>query len=206
MLLKHSVFVITGANRGFGKTIAETIASKTKDTKTSLVLVGRDKSQLEQIDLNSGNVSCHYITEANLDGAKEAEDTVINQLNSLMKEWQDKDIAPITKAVLVNNAGSTGNLSKKVSDYTASEIQDYVNLNIASYISLVTGFIRLFNTGLINVTIVNISSLLAVQAFPNWGLYASGKSARDMLLKVVAKEERITNKRNYTQKWQMRYI
>lgn len=38
------------------------------------------------------------------------------------------------------------------------------------------------------MTIVNISSLLAVQAFPNWGLYATGKSARDMLLKVVAKE------------------
>lgn len=37
--------------------------------------------------------------------------------------------------------------------------------------------------------IVNISSLLAVQAFPNWGLYATGKSARDMLLKVVTVEE-----------------
>ncbi|CAO3613185.1 unnamed protein product [Mucor hiemalis] len=39
------------------------------------------------------------------------------------------------------------------------------------------------------MTIVNISSLLAVEAFPNWALYATGKSARDMLLKVVAKEE-----------------
>lgn len=39
------------------------------------------------------------------------------------------------------------------------------------------------------MTIVNISSLLAVQAFPNWALYATGKSARDMLLKVVTIEE-----------------
>lgn len=39
------------------------------------------------------------------------------------------------------------------------------------------------------MTIVNISSLLAVQAFPNWALYATGKSARDMLLKVVTLEE-----------------
>lgn len=38
------------------------------------------------------------------------------------------------------------------------------------------------------MTIVNISSLLAVQAFPNWGLYATGKAARDMLLKVITKE------------------
>lgn len=52
-----------------------------------------------------------------------------------------------------------------------------------------TGFIKLFNNGLINTSIVNISSLLAVEAFPNWALYATGKSARDMLLKVVTKEE-----------------
>ncbi|KAI7901776.1 uncharacterized protein BX663DRAFT_571010 [Cokeromyces recurvatus] len=189
MLLKHLVFVITGANRGFGKIIAETIASSIKGTKTSLILVGRDLSQLEKIQLSNDTVSCHYIAEANLEGAKKAEDTVINKLNSMIKEWKDRDIAPITEAILINNAGSTGDLSKKVGDYTASEIEDYVNLNITSYISLVNGFIGLFNTGLIKVKIVNISSLLAVQAFPNWGLYASGKSARDMLLKVIAKEE-----------------
>jgi sepiapterin reductase len=37
--------------------------------------------------------------------------------------------------------------------------------------------------------IVNISSLLAVQAFSNWGLYAAGKAARDRLLGVIALEE-----------------
>lgn len=118
-------------------------------------------------------------------------------------------MAPITRAILINNAGSTGDLSKKVGDYTATEIQDYVNLNITSYISIVyvftykkknhqithfkrknrTGFIRLFSKGVVDRTIVNISSLLAVQAFPNWALYATGKSARDMLLKVVTLEE-----------------
>lgn len=38
------------------------------------------------------------------------------------------------------------------------------------------------------ITIVNISSLLAVEPFRNWGLYATGKAARDMLLRVLAKE------------------
>jgi sepiapterin reductase len=37
--------------------------------------------------------------------------------------------------------------------------------------------------------IVNISSLLAVQAFSNWSLYAAGKAARDRLLGVIALEE-----------------
>jgi len=37
--------------------------------------------------------------------------------------------------------------------------------------------------------IVSISSLLAVQAFSNWGLYAAGKAARDRFLGVMALEE-----------------
>ena len=42
----------------------------------------------------------------------------------------------MTRAILVNNAGSTGDLSKKVSDYEAQEIQSYIDMNIASYITL----------------------------------------------------------------------
>jgi sepiapterin reductase len=106
--------------------------------------------------------------------------------------------APITNAYLINNAGTTGDLTKKVSDYNSAEIKQYFDVNIISYVSLVSGVIKLFRQPRLSdqtsfppdLTIVNISSLLAVQAFPNWGLYASGKSARDMFLKVVAVEEK----------------
>ncbi|CAO0789543.1 unnamed protein product [Mucor circinelloides] len=190
MLLKHTVYIITGANRGFGKAIAETIASKVNQNRISFILVGRDQSQLESVKFDDNKlITCHYIANADFKGAKEAQVSVIDKINSLIKAWQENDTAPITNAVLINNAGSTGDLSKTVGDYDASEIQDYVDLNITSYISMVTGFIKLFKNGLINTTIVNISSLLAVEAFPNWALYATGKSARDMLLKVVTKEE-----------------
>ncbi|KAJ2433710.1 hypothetical protein GGF42_009346, partial [Coemansia sp. RSA 2424] len=40
------------------------------------------------------------------------------------------------------------------------------------------------------IAVANISSLLAVMPFANWGLYASIKAARDQLLKVVALEHR----------------
>jgi sepiapterin reductase len=106
--------------------------------------------------------------------------------------------SPITNAYLINNAGTTGDLSKKASDYNSAEIKQYYDVNIVSYVSLVSGFIKLFRQSPSSdesafppdLTIVNISSLLAVQAFPNWGLYASGKAARDMFLKVVAAEEK----------------
>jgi sepiapterin reductase len=51
-------------------------------------------------------------------------------------------MTPITRATLINNAGSTGDLSKKVGDYNATEIQDYVNLNITSYISIVYVYLK----------------------------------------------------------------
>lgn len=37
--------------------------------------------------------------------------------------------------------------------------------------------------------VVSVSSLLAVQPFSNWGLYAAGKAARDRFLGVIALEE-----------------
>ncbi|GAA5795424.1 hypothetical protein HPULCUR_000781 [Helicostylum pulchrum] len=188
MLLPHFLYIVTGANKGFGKVIAETIARQSK-VKTSIVLVGRDLSQLESIELKQENVSCYCIGNACLESAVDAEKTVIDQVENLLRNWQEQDRAPVTNAILVNNAGSTGDLAKKVADYNAAEIQEYVNLNITSYISVVTGFIRLFKKSIVEMKIVNISSLLAVQAFPNWALYATGKSARDMLLKVVAVEE-----------------
>lgn len=42
-------------------------------------------------------------------------------------------------------------------------------------------------------TIVNISSLAAVQVFSTWGMYCSGKAARDMFHKVLAEEVKKTS-------------
>lgn len=85
MLLKHTLFVITGANRGFGKAIAETFASNTKDTRTTLVLVGRDPAQFSTIECKNQKVSCHTISQVNLNGAIEAQSTVIDKLDALLK-------------------------------------------------------------------------------------------------------------------------
>lgn len=105
---------------------------------------------------------------------------------------------PITNVYLINNAGSTGDLSKKVANYDADEVQTYYNVNVTSFISLVSAIVSLFRKPQTSdetpfppdLSVVNISSLLAVKAFPNWGLYASGKAARDMFLQVLAAEHR----------------
>lgn len=84
MLLPHNLFIITGANRGFGKAIAEIVA-KRASVKTSIVLVGRDQSQLESIQFNQDKVTRHVIGNISLGSAVEAEKTVIEQLGDLIK-------------------------------------------------------------------------------------------------------------------------
>jgi len=95
--------------------------------------------------------------------------------------------------IVVHNAGSLGNL-KYVDEFAGegmvTTISSTMSLNMSSPIALTGalladgGIASLFT----NVVVVNISSLLAVQAFPCWGLYAAHKAGRDMFFKVLATE------------------
>lgn len=91
MLLPHVLYIVTGANKGFGKVIAETIARQSK-VKTSIVLVGRDLSQLESIELKQENVSCYCIGNACLESAVEAEKTVIDQVENLLRVIEEEEL------------------------------------------------------------------------------------------------------------------
>ncbi|CAO3663776.1 unnamed protein product [Umbelopsis ramanniana] len=194
-----NLFVITGGNRGFGLAIANALkADQASQHSTSIILVGRDSTTLEQAatSLNGPQLKCYSIGNAELDSVDTVDNVVLSGIQKLVEKIQAT--SPITNVYLINNAGTTGDLSKKASDYNSAEIKQYYDVNIVSYVSLVSGFIKLFRQPPSSdesafppdLTIVNISSLLAVQAFPNWGLYASGKAARDMFLKVVAAEEK----------------
>ncbi|KAJ8651723.1 sepiapterin reductase [Lichtheimia ornata] len=194
----HTLFVVTGANRGFGQAITKVLAKQYQPTsnKLSFVLVGRQEAPLQQVanDIQQlgSNIATHVIANASIDSAVATRDTILEPLQAVVKDMQDP---PLTSATLINNAGSTGDLTKQVSDYEAEEIQAYFNVNLVSYTTLVSGFLRLFLPTKTPITLVNISSLLGVQPFANWGLYATGKSARDMLLGVVAKEHEPTSVR-----------
>ncbi|KAG0175676.1 hypothetical protein DFQ28_006868 [Apophysomyces sp. BC1034] len=207
-MLPHTLVVITGASRGFGCTIAKVLASQVKH-RTSFVLIGRNHLELEKVakEIQQDQVQVQVISGVSLENAAATRDTVLKKLEAVVTTINQQSPALLTKAVLINNAGSTGDLSKQVLDYDVDEIQSYVDVNLTSYIVLISGFIRLFrpkNTDPQNpscfppdLVVVNISSLLAVQAFPNWGLYATGKSARDMLLRVVAEEDKSVRTLSY---------
>ncbi|NXN78953.1 SPRE reductase, partial [Bombycilla garrulus] len=95
------------------------------------------------------------------------------------------------RLLLVNNAGSLGDISKSFQDFTdLQEINTYFAFNVGSALCLTSTALRAFGARAgCSRTVVNVSSLCALEPFPSWALYCSGKAARDMMFRVLAREE-----------------
>ncbi|NWW62766.1 SPRE reductase, partial [Ifrita kowaldi] len=99
--------------------------------------------------------------------------------------------ASFCRLLLVNNAGSLGDISKSFLDLTdLEEINTYFSFNISSALCLTSTALRAFGARPgCSRTVVNISSLCAREPFRSWALYCAGKAAREMLFQVLALEE-----------------
>ncbi|EPY87358.1 sepiapterin reductase [Camelus ferus] len=90
------------------------------------------------------------------------------------------------------DVGATlGDVSKGFVDLADSaEVNNYWALNLTSMLCLTSSILKAFpkSPGL-SRTVVNISSLCALQPFKGWALYCAGKAARDMLFQVLAAED-----------------
>jgi len=84
----HHLCIIVGANRGFGREIAQTYASTQKNIKLSLVLVGRNLDQLRSTAQIIENDSVHVSTVANFD---------LGNIDNL-----DENIGAVSSAIEVN--------------------------------------------------------------------------------------------------------
>lgn len=86
---------------------------------------------------------------------------------------------------------SLGDVSRYTRSFTnMAEVDSYLSLNVSSSLCLTASVLQAFpqRPGL-KRTVVNISSLCALQPFSSWVLYCTGKAARDMMFKVLAEEE-----------------
>ncbi|NXG80597.1 SPRE reductase, partial [Baryphthengus martii] len=106
---------------------------------------------------------------------------------------------PSGRLLVINNAGSLGDISKSFLDLTnPEEINSYFAFNITSALCLTSTALQAFGKRPdSHRTVVNISSLCALKPFKNWALYCSGKAARDMMFQVLALEDRDVRVLNY---------
>jgi short-subunit dehydrogenase len=164
--------LITGASSGIGRATAIALAKAGID----LALVARtpDKLQALQQELAEFPVEVKYYS---IDLSQI--DPLADNLASLLADFGDVNI-------LVNNAGMgyTGTLA----DMPLADWQILINLNLTSVLltmqAVVPGM-RAQGQG----TIINVASIAAHNAFPNWGAYSASKAGLITLGRILGVEE-----------------
>lgn len=165
--------IVTGASSGIGKATALAFAKAGID----VALISRSLDKLQAVEQTALDVG----VEAKAYPMDLAEiETVKEKIAAIATDFGEIDI-------LVNNAGmGYTNLLAKT---TLADWQQILNLNLTSVFQCVQGILpqmRARATGII----INVASIAAYNAFPDWGAYSVSKAALVALGKSLTVEER----------------
>ncbi|PVU94929.1 hypothetical protein BB561_002177 [Smittium simulii] len=198
--MDHLVLII-GSASGFGECLTKVVPDRLfesfdKDSQQviHLVLVSRAFTFTENTTTNqNSNILKKYLCD-NIDLANMNSCSYEKLLNQC-KDIQNSTKNGLSSITLIHNAGTVGNLALKVEEYeSACELVEYFNVNLVSFILLNSLLVRWAkSTSAKKIHVVQISSLLAIKAFSNWGLYAAAKAARDQIFAVMAAENPNSN-------------
>ncbi|KAJ9067687.1 hypothetical protein DSO57_1036650 [Entomophthora muscae] len=210
------ISIITGANRGFGKSIASCLVNLSSQTtieaigsvqlKNLIILVARDEAQVSKVRdaliSEDTNQNCQIKAVSGVELSDLAGlQAKMEQITSIVQEFAaSKDFKECSekRIVLFNNAGTLGDISRKAVQMKPQEVSDYSTVNFASFSYFCAEFKKWQAFGSFDVAqIVNTSSLAAIKAFAFNSLYCSVKAARDMYMQVLALEEPSIKTLNY---------
>jgi len=208
------VVLITGASKGYGRALAMAFSAEAEKSRrtTELLLVARDSVGLEQTaQALHGFASraphvCLHMDLASADAVMQQTGQLLEMLSEALvrvsrqqpEQTRAAELGP--ELIVIHNAGSLGQLAYCQS-IRGEEVKSSTELNVTSFMLLNNAILQRFSSGtsykiatpapeqrFSRITLVNVSSLVAVEAFPSWSLYAVSKAARDMAMRVVAKE------------------
>ena len=165
--------IITGASSGIGKATALAFAKSGID----LALVSRSSEKLEAVARAAKETGVTAETYT-LDLAETT--TVARQIAAIARNFGDINI-------LINNAGM--GYTNYLKDTSLADWQQVINLNLTSIFQCIQGILPIMRergSG----TIINVASIAADNAFPEWGAYAVSKAGVVALTKTLAIEER----------------
>lgn len=165
--------IITGASSGIGKATALAFAKAGMD----LALISRSQQSLEVVAESARELGVKAQVYP-LDLSKTEDVTA--KIAEIVQNFGGVDI-------LVNNAGM--GYTNTLTDTSLSDWQQVINLNLTSIFQCVMGVLpamRKQRSG----TIINITSVAATTAFPEWGAYCVSKAGLLAFAQVLALEER----------------
>ncbi|CAJ0587125.1 unnamed protein product, partial [Mesorhabditis spiculigera] len=177
--------IITGASRGIGREIFDQALEDHGDAV--VVLTSRRIEDLEKV--KSAIASSHHSATVHLFAQDLAtwDDAAGQKFAELLQKIVDG--ASISGVLLFHNAGSTGDLTKKAAELSdLKDWQQYLQANFLSLVSINNAVVRVVGNKSAKKTIINITSLVAIQAFPSFTQYACGKAVREAFFRSLAVE------------------
>lgn len=183
-------FVVTGASRGIGKSMAIECSRKLH-TGSIVMLLARDANKLSEtkneiLSINPNiSVFCYSI-----DLTRPSRAELLNLFEKSLNNTQKFEMFKL--AFIIHNVGTSGDVKKMAHEFhDLEEFHSYYDINVFSIILLNNLFLELFQTN--QKLIVNVTSKCALVPFNSFTLYCSGKSAREMYFRVLAEEQRDNN-------------
>ena len=168
--------IITGASSGIGKATALTFAKQ----GINVALLSRSLDKLKAVEkaaITAGvEAKAYQLDLAQIEKVRE-------NVAAIAAEFGPIDI-------LVNNAGM--GYTNSLENTPLSDWQQILDLNLTSVFQCVQGVLpqmRARATGII----INVASIAAYNAFPDWGAYSVSKAGLVALGKSLAVEERANN-------------
>ncbi|TGZ50916.1 hypothetical protein DBV15_11901, partial [Temnothorax longispinosus] len=192
--LSGKVFLlVTGASRGIGRQIAITFGSLLEEG-SRVLLLARNKDALRKVASNIPSKVEVYTSSTDLSKSTDVEFQEF--LSEALKETTSD---AFDRVVLVHNVGSLGDLSKSVNDMMdVNSWRELYHLNMFIPAILNAVVMNTFDNKTIKKTVINITSLYAIQAGIGSGQYSSVKAAREMYFKVFALENPDANVLSYS--------
>ena len=192
--------LITGSSRGFGRAIAKISVGKDNIFKNAhhgsqFVLLSRNLNELGEtksiMEETGFDMTRFHIRLISTDLAD------IHQIESDFNGLLASLPSSFDKVLVFNNAGSLGDISKDILDYQWNilDYQKYFSLNVTSSIFMINSIINKFSG--VDITLVQTSSLCAIQTMQFMSLYCAAKATMDMFLKCVAIDHTNVKTLNY---------
>lgn len=173
-LVKKSFFVISGASRGIGRSMAIECAAK-MSSGSVIVLIARSVAGLEVtkaqiLAKNQTNVTVYLF---GIDLTRPTAAQIANIFDTALYE---RNVGDFELAMIIHNIGTVGDVSKwakALGDANAIDVwNDYYSINVFSVAALNTAFLNLFeqHSG-IRRLVVNVTSKAALVPFKSFALY-----------------------------------
>lgn len=168
-LTQKTFFLVTGASRGIGRTMAIECAAKMA-TGSVIVLIARSSAGLEEtkaqiLAKNPTNVTVFLLT---LDLSRPTAEQIASIFDATLEE---RNLDEFKLAMIVHNAGSVGDVTQYAKDICDMDLwHDYFTFNVFSVIALTTEFLKRFNPQMRRL-IVNITSKCGLEPFKSMTMY-----------------------------------